>query len=108
MQGEKGFRLTLLVPVALNVPVSEDISRLVLFDTRHFNLLETPLRQIHIASPKIASKIRVSKSECCSQSTDLGVIARGSVTDDFNDPVILGISNRRIAITGNFPVSLSD
>jgi len=45
----------LLIPMALYVPVGEDISRLVLFDAGDFNLLETPLRKVHVSSPEVAS-----------------------------------------------------
>ena len=69
------MRLTLFVPVALNIPVGEDIPRLVLLDTSRFNLLETPLRQVDVASAEVAVEVDVSETEGGSQSADLGVIA---------------------------------
>jgi hypothetical protein len=68
--------LTLLVPVRLDVPVSVDITRLVVLDTSSLNLLETPLRQVDIASTKVTSKVDVPQPEGSCQGTQLRVVPR--------------------------------
>ena len=55
--------LTLLVPVRLDVPVGVDIARPVLLDTSGLNLLETPLRQVDVASTEVAVKLGVLQAE---------------------------------------------
>src|SRR4051812_700853 len=82
-----------LIDVALDVPVSVDITGVVRLNTSSLNLLETPLRQVDIASTKITPEIRVLQSECGSKGPDLCAIVRGRVTDNLNLPVILGVSN---------------
>ena len=47
--------LTPLIPMALYVPVRIHISWLVSLSACHFDLFETPLRQVDIASTKIAA-----------------------------------------------------
>jgi hypothetical protein len=98
----------LVVPVGLDVPVSVDIARVVFLDTCCFNLLETPLRKVDVTSAKIAVEIRVSEAESSSQGADLGEVARRSVIDDLNDPVILCVANSGVAVARNFVIGLGD
>ena len=51
---------TPVVPVAFNVPVCEHVPWLVLLNAGNFDLLETPLRQIHISCSEVAPKVYVS------------------------------------------------
>lgn len=101
-------QLTFLIPVAFDVPVGEDIALASILCTSSFDLLETPLRQIDVTRTQVAAEISVSQSKGGRECADLGVIAGSSVTDDFNDPMILGITDRCVAVTGNFVVSFCD
>jgi hypothetical protein len=98
----------LVVPVGFDVPVSVDIARVVLLDTGSLNLLETPLRQVDVASTEVAVKIDVLETEGGGESAKLGVIARRSVVNDLNLPVIFGVSDCGVAVAGNFVVGLGD
>jgi len=98
----------LVIPVRFDVPVSVDIARVVLLDTGGLNLLETPLRQVDVTSTEVAIEINVSETEGGSESAELGVIARRSVVNNLNDPVVLGISNGSVAVARNFVVCLGD
>lgn len=55
--------LTGLVPMSFNVPVSEDVTRIIFLGAGHFNLLETPLRQVDVGSPEIATKRSMAEAE---------------------------------------------
>jgi hypothetical protein len=95
--------------VRLDVPVSVDITRLVLLDTGSLDLLETPLRQVDVASAKVAAKIDVPQAEGGGQSAELGVVpGRVGIVDYFDLPVILGVSNSKVAVARHFPVGLGD
>jgi hypothetical protein len=88
--------------------VGVDITRLVLFHTSGLDLLETPLRQVDITSAEVASKIDVSQAERSGQSPQMGIVPRGCIVYDLDLPVILGISDGKVAVARNFPVSLGD
>lgn len=94
--------------MAFNVPVSIDIAGLVLLRARDFNLLETPLGQIRVASTEVAAEIRVPQPEGRSQRAYLRIVPRRGITDNFNDPVVLGISHGGVSVAGDFPVTLCD
>lgn len=98
----------LVVPVGFDVPVSVDIAGVVLLDTGGLNLLETPLRQVHVTSTQVAVEINVSETEGGSEGAELGVIARRSVVNDLDDPVVLGVSDGGVAVARNFVVCLGD
>jgi hypothetical protein len=48
--------LTSFIYMSFNVPVSIDISRVVIFDTSRFDLLEAPLRKVDITGSEIATQ----------------------------------------------------
>lgn len=100
--------LTLLVPVRLDVPMGVDIARPVLLDTSGLNLLETPLRQVDVASTEVAVKLGVLQAERSNQRPHLGVVSGRSIIDNLDLPVVLGVPNSEVTVTGNFPVSLGD
>lgn len=102
------IELTSIVPMALNVPVGIDIARLVLLHAGCLNLLETPLRQVDIASTEIASEILVFQSECSRERANFGVISRRRITHNFNHPVILGVADSGVTVARNFPICLRD
>lgn len=59
-----GFvNFTFFIPVRLNIPMGVDIAGLVLFGASNFYLLEAPLGEINIASPKITAKNCVFQSK---------------------------------------------
>lgn len=101
-------KLTLVVPVSLDIPVSVSVSGVVLVGASNFDLLKTPLRQVGVASAKVATKDRVLKTESRSQGSDSAAVARGRVTDNFNLPVIFIITNSQIAVGGNLTVALGN
>jgi hypothetical protein len=105
---EASSTLTLFVPVRLDVPVGVDITGLVLFHTSGLDLLKTPLRQVDVTSAEVASKIDVSQAERSGQSPQMGIVPRRCIVHDLDLPVILGISDGKVAVTGNFMVSLGD
>lgn len=55
--------LTFFIPVRFNIPMGVDISGLVLFAASNFYLLEAPLGEVNIASPKITAENGVSQSK---------------------------------------------
>ena len=97
-----------LVPVALNVPMGIRVSWVVVLGASHFDLLETPLWQVHVACPEIATKIAVFESEGCRQGSKFGPVSRCRIGNDLNNPVIFGVTNCGVAVTGNFPIGLGD
>jgi hypothetical protein len=104
----KNLGLTLLIPVALDVPVGEDITGLVVFRATNFDLLETPLRKVHVASAEVTSKIGMLQAESSGQSPKLRLIFRSRIPHNLDNPVVLGVSNSRIAVARNFPLRLAD
>lgn len=98
----------LLVDMALDVPVGVDVTRVVLLDASSLDLLEAPLRKVDIASSEIAAEILVLQSECSCECSKFRVISRSGITDDFNNPVILGIAHSDVAVARNLPVRLGD
>ena len=55
-------RRELLVGVAFNVPVGVYIAGVVLLDASGLDLLETPLRQVDVASSEVATQVLVPES----------------------------------------------
>ena len=55
-------RRELLVGMAFNVPVGVDIAGVVLLDASGLDLLETPLRQVDVASSEVATQVLVPES----------------------------------------------
>ena len=100
--------LTLIIPVCLDVPVSVNVLGIVGLVTCDFNLLETPLRQVDIASAKIAAKNCVLQSKSSGQSSDLGLVTGTNITDDLHSPVIFLVTNSGVAITRNFSIGLGN
>jgi hypothetical protein len=88
--------------------VGVDIARSVLFDASGLNLLETPLRQVDVASAKVTSKLSVLQTERSDQCPHLRVVPGRSIIDDLDLPVVLGVSDCEVAVARNFPVSLGD
>lgn len=84
--------------MALNVPMSILVTWLIFFGASNLDLLETPLWQIHVASTEITSQIRVLQSNGTGQSTNLAPISVGSIVDNFNDPVVLAVTNSSVTI----------
>lgn len=89
---------TLVVPVGLNVPVSVGIARVVVLGAGNFDLLETPLGKVGIASSEVAAQDLMLQSESSSKSSDAASVTRGSVTNDLNLPVILLITDSQVAV----------
>lgn len=84
--------------MALNVPMGVLVTWLVLLCASNLDLLETPLWQIDVASAEIASQIRVLQSDGAGQSADLAPITVGGIVDNFDDPVVLAVTDSDVAI----------
>ena len=82
----------------LHVPMSKDISWFVLLDAGGFDLLESPLREIHIACSEIAVHVDMFQAESGRQSAYFGVVARSSIIDNLYFPVIFCVPDCRVAI----------
>lgn len=94
--------------MGLNVPVGVSVAGLVILGAGDFNLLETPLRQVDIASAKVATQDLMLQAKCRSQSPDLAPIPRSSIADNLNLPVILFITNSGISVRRNLPIGLGE
>lgn len=94
--------------MALDVPVSVYVSRLVLLGTSDLNLLETPLRQIDVARSEVAAEIGVPQTERGGQSSDLRIVVGSRVTDNFDNPVVLGVPYSGVAVARHLVISLGD
>lgn len=100
--------LTLLVDVRLNVPVSVLVAGLVVLGAGHLNLLEAPLGKVDVAGAQVASQNLMLQAEGRGERADLAAVARRGVADDLNLPVVLLVSDRQVAIAGDFLVRLGD
>lgn len=87
-----------VIPVALDVPVGVHVPGVVGLGAGDFDLLETPLGKVDIASAEVTAKIRVLQTERSSQGPDLGIVASGSVIDDLDLPVVLGIADGHVSV----------
>jgi len=100
--------LTLLIDVRLNVPVGVGITGLILLSAGHLDLLETPLGKVDIAGTEVASEDLVLQAESRGKGPNLAAIPGGSVADNLNLPVVLGIANSEVSVGGDFLVGLGD
>lgn len=100
------MRLTALIGVRLDVPVSVHIARLVLLDAGRFDLLEAPLRQVDISGSQVAAQYGVPESESGRQGTNFGAVAGRSVVHHLNLPVVLVVSDGDVSITRDLVVRL--
>jgi hypothetical protein len=101
-------KLTLVIPVGLDVPVSVGIAGVVLLGAGNLDLLETPLGEVNVASPEVAAKNLVLETESSGESPDLAAVARSSITNNFNLPVILVVTNSQVTVRRNLLVASSD
>ena len=95
----------LTVPVTLDVPVGVFVLGMVGLDTGSLDLLETPLRQVDIASPEVATQHSVSQTESACQSTELAELSAGSFINDFHGPMILRVANGKVSVRRDFVIS---
>ena len=101
-------KLTLVVPVSLNVPVGVSVTGVVLLGASNLNLLETPLRKVDVASSEVAAKDLVLETESSGKSPDLATVARSRITNNLNLPVVLVVTNSQVTVAGNFLVASGD
>jgi hypothetical protein len=93
---------TLVVPVSLNVPVGVSIAGVVVLGAGNLNLLETPLREVRVASSQVAAHDLVLETEGGCKSAELAVITGGSISHNLDLPVILVVTNSQVTIARNF------
>lgn len=94
--------------MGLNIPMGMDVIRLIVLYASCFDLFETPLRQIDVASTEIASKSSMLKTESCREGANLGSVSRSNIINDFYLPVVLIVTNGSVSVTRNLPVGLRD
>ena len=98
----------LVIPVTLDVPVGVHVAGFVLFDTRCFDLLEAPLRQVDVSSSQVAIKINMLQAESSRERPNVGIVSGSCVANDFDLPVILSVADGGVAIARNFIITLGD
>lgn len=86
--------------------VSVGVPRLVLLGAGNFDLLETPLWEVDVASPQVAAQNLVLQSERRSKRPDIAVVTGSSVINDLDLPVVLVIADSQIAIARYLLVGL--
>lgn len=94
--------------MSFNVPMSKCIFGIVLLSASHFDLLETPLRQVDVTSTKIAAKRDMLKAESRGEGSDFGSVIGRDILHNLDLPVVLLITDRRVSVTRNFFISLCD
>jgi hypothetical protein len=101
-------RRKLVVPVSLNIPMGVGVARVVLLGAGNLDLLETPLRQVHVASSEIAAKNLMLETEGGGESADLAAVTGGRVADNLDLPVVLFVANGQVTVAGNLLVASCD
>lgn len=91
--------------MSLNVPVGVSVARVVLLGASNLDLLETPLRQVHVTGSEVATKNLMLKTEGSGESANLATVTRSRVADDLNLPVVLLVTNSQVTVTGNLLVA---
>jgi hypothetical protein len=94
--------------VCLDIPVSVRVARLVVLRAGNLNLLEAPLREIHISGAKIAAEHFVLQAERSCQGANLATVSGGNIADDLDLPVILLIANSQVTVGRDLLVCLGD
>ncbi len=102
--------LTSIIPVALDVPVSVHIFRVVVFVARHLKLFETPLWQWYISSSHVTAKNLVLEPKPSGQTVDsfnVLPLPLMHVINHLDDPVIVDIADGGVAVAGHLQVELA-
>lgn len=87
-----------IVPVRFDVPVREYVPGVVLFSASNFNLLETPLREVHVTGTEIATETSMSQAECGCKGPELAVVFVCGVTDNLDGPVVFFITDGHVTV----------
>nr|POE53354.1 hypothetical protein CFP56_28576 [Quercus suber] len=95
---------------SVSTPISlcSHITGVVRLDTGRLDLLETPLRQIHVAGTEIAVHGWRLQTERSGQGADFATIVGSDVTDNLDLPMVLVVANGCVAITRDLVVRLCD
>jgi hypothetical protein len=94
--------------VSLNIPVGVGVARVVLLGASNLDLLETPLRQVHVAGSEITAKNLMLETESGGESSDLATVTRGRVANNLDLPVVLFVTNSQVTVAGNLLVASCD
>ena len=97
--------------MAFYVPPGMNIARIVVLDTRYFNLLESPLRKDGICRTKVTSKLLVAETHSSCQridTIDMALASSLQIVHNFNAPVVMIVPDGRISVTRYFIVQLRD
>ena len=99
--------LTARITVTFDVPVRVRVFGVVLLVTADLNLLETPLRQNSVRSAEVASKVLVAETQTGGKRVNLRWHRTLlDIVYDFNDPVVLVITDSRVTVARDFVVQL--
>ena len=84
-----------------------DVIRVVLFDTRDFDLLEAPFRKDRISCPKVASEFLMAEAHASRKrmySVNMLFTSSLQVIDYLDFPVIMIVANSSVPLTRNFVI----
>lgn len=87
------------------------ITRIVLWNAADFDLFETPLWQDSVRGGQITSKHLVSEPHSGRKrmdAADMGTAALIHIIHDFNDPVVMYVSDSCVTITRNLMIEFGD
>ena len=107
----RGEELTARINVALDVPVGVRIAWVVLLITADLDLFETPLRENCVCRTQITAENVVPEAQTgCKRVYTLQILlfAQFDIVHDFDDPIIMLVSDCRVAVARNFMVELRD
>lgn len=96
-----------LIPMGLNVPVCEHVAGVVLLDASDFNLLETPLWEIHVAGAEVTAETCMSQTECSGEGADPAAIPACGIRHNLNCPMVFVIADGHVTVARHLVVSLS-
>ena len=97
--------------MALNVPVGVNIIRVILLVAADFDLLETPLGKHSVRRAEVAARVLVAEAQPRRQRVDLLILVLAPTVDvvhDLDDPIVLVVADRRVAVARDFIVQLGD
>ena len=93
--------LTAVVPVVLDVPVRMGVTRIVLLITADLDLLEPPLWKDGVCRTEVAAENMVTEAQTGRERMDplhLIFLAHLDIINDLDDPVVMMITDGRVAI----------
>jgi hypothetical protein len=97
--------------MTLDIPVSVLVLGIVVLVARDLDLLKSPLGQDGVTRDEVTSRVLVSEPEARRErvdTIDLVTSATEEVIDDFDDPVVVRVSDRVVAVSRDLVVEGGD